>query len=133
MGGKFILASENKGQEMDWGRLAWLSSPSVTGSAQLAIVEGSFRPDTGHSFHKHMEQEEVLFVVHGQFEHWIEQERRVLGPGDSAFMSPGTVHASFNVGDRDAKLVAIFSPCIGSGFETVDVAGEVPWNTLRLR
>jgi len=107
MGGKFILASENKGQEMDWGRLAWLSSPSVTGAAQLAIVEGSFKPDTGHSFHKHMEQEEVLFVVHGQFEHWIEQERRVLATRPSCRRARSTRRSMSVIGTPNSSRSSV--------------------------
>jgi quercetin dioxygenase-like cupin family protein len=131
MGGKFIVASENTLDATDWGRLGWISSPSATGAAQLAIVEGTMKPGKGHDFHKHMNQEEVLFVVSGQIEHWVEQERRLLGPGDAAFMMPGTVHATFNVGNGEGKVIAIFSPCVGAGFDMIDMTGEAPWNTLR--
>ena len=58
----------------------------------------------------------------------------MLGPGDSAFIPAGVVHASFNVGEREAKIVAILGPCVGpSGYELVDVAGEAPWKDLRKR
>jgi quercetin dioxygenase-like cupin family protein len=97
----------------------------------LAIVEGSLIPGKGHNFHKHPHQEEVLFVVSGRIEQWIDREKRVLGPGDSAFLPPGVVHASFNVGTDEAKVIAIFGPCIGDGFEMTDMAGEVPWKNLR--
>jgi hypothetical protein len=42
------------------------------------------------------------------------------------------VHASFNVSDRNAKLLAILGPCIGSeGYELVDVAEQEPWVSLK--
>jgi hypothetical protein len=41
------------------------------------------------------------------------------------------VHASFNAGDDEAKVLAIFGPCIGDGFEMTDMADEAPWKTLR--
>ncbi len=60
------------------------------------------------------------------------EESRVLGPGDSAFIPADMVHASFNVGDSDAKIVAILGPCVGAiGYELVDVSGEAPWKDLR--
>jgi len=131
MGGKFVIASENKVDALDWGRIGWVCSPPSTGATQLAIVEGWLFPGKGHNFHKHSYQEEAIYVVSGQIEQWIDQEKRILGPGDAAFIPPGTVHASFNVGDGEAHIVAIFGPVIGEGFEMVDVAGAAPWNSLR--
>jgi hypothetical protein len=46
----------------------------------------------------------------------------------------GTVHASFNAGHAEARLVAILGPCVGErGYELVDVAADPPWNSLRSR
>ena len=57
---------------------------------------------------------------------------RILGPGDSVFIGADVVHASFNVGESDAKLLAILGPCVGDqGYELVDVASEAPWKDLR--
>ena len=131
MEGKFILESETKKQAQAWGKPGWLSSPTHTGAAQLAIIEGSLVSRKGHNFHEHPNQEEVMFVVAGRIEQWIDEEKRILGPGDSAFIPPGVVHASFNAGDDEAKLLAIFGPCLGDGFEMIDMADEAPWNTLR--
>ena len=46
-------------------------------------------------------------------------------------MPAGTVHASFNAGDGEARLLAVFGPCVGAGFDTIDMAGDAPWSTLR--
>jgi quercetin dioxygenase-like cupin family protein len=67
----------------------------------------------------------------GQIERWIDREKRILGAGDAIFIAPGTVHATFNVGKSDARVVVTFSPCVGDGFEAVDVSGETPWQGLR--
>ena len=131
MEGKFIPEREIEMQGLDWGRLGWVSSPVHNGAAQLAIVVGDLNPGKGHSFHKHPGQEEVMCVVSGKVEQWIDKEKRILGAGDSAFIPPGVVHASFNAGDTDARVMAIFSPCVGDGFEMVDMAGKSPWNSLR--
>ncbi len=131
MNGKFIRDSETDMQSLDWGRLGWLSSPAQTDAAQLAIVVGDLIPGKGHSFHKHPNQEEVMFVVSGKVEQWIDQEKRLLGAGDSAFIPPGVVHASFNAGDTMARVMAIFGPCVGDGFEMIDMAGDAPWKSLR--
>ena len=52
-------------------------------------------------------------------------EKRILGGGNAAFVAAGIVHAAFNtLAKSDARLLVIFSPCIGDSFEAVDVSGE---------
>jgi quercetin dioxygenase-like cupin family protein len=131
-GGKFVIASETTLEVNDWGRLGWLSNPPNTGAKQLTVIDVNLDPGKGHDFHKHPDQEEVILVVAGKVEQWVDRQKRILGPGDSAFIPGDVVHASFNVGDKPAKIVAILGPCVGRiGYELVDVAGEAPWRTLR--
>jgi len=132
MAGKFVIARETKPEVLDWGRLGWLSNPPNTGAKDLTVIDVTLLPGKGHDFHKHPDQEEVIYVVAGRVEQWLDREKRTLGPGDSAFIPAGVVHASFNTGDVEAKVVAILGPCVGTiGYELVDVAGEAPWKGLR--
>jgi quercetin dioxygenase-like cupin family protein len=132
MAGKFVIATDTTLEVNDWGRLGWLSNPPNTGAKQLTVIDVSLDPGKGHNFHKHPDQEEVILVVAGKVEQWVDRDKRILGPGDSAFIPGDVVHASFNVGDTPAKIVAILGPCVGPiGYEVVDVANDVPWKTLR--
>jgi quercetin dioxygenase-like cupin family protein len=132
MGGKFVIASETRPEVLDWGKLGWLSNPPNTGAEQLTVIDVNLDPGKGHDFHKHPDQEEVILVVAGEVEQWIDREKRLLRPGDCAFIPGGVVHASFNVGSKPAKVVAILGPCVGpTGYEVVEVAGEAPWKGLR--
>ena len=119
---------------MDFGSLAWFSSPSTSGSKTLVVVEVTLSPHDGHSFHKHPSQDEVIYVLKGQIEQWVDREQQALSPGDSAFIPKGVVHASFNVGDDSAQLLAILGPSVGEeGYELADVSGQEPWASLRPR
>lgn len=130
--GKFLMAKETDFATLDWGRVGANCSPSRTGAKQLTILDGRLYPGKGHDFHKHSSQEEVIMVISGQIEQWIETEKRVLGPGDSVFIPPNVVHASFNVGNGEANVVAIFGPSVGeNGLEMTDMAIEEPWKSLR--
>jgi quercetin dioxygenase-like cupin family protein len=132
MSGKFVIASETKPEVLDWGRLGWLSNPPATGAKHLTVIDVTLSPGKGHDFHKHPDQEEVILVIAGRVEQWVDREKRILGPGDSAYIPADVVHASFNVGDGEAKVAAILGPCVGEiGYELVDVAGQAPWKTLR--
>ena len=132
MGGKFILANEVEREQLDWGELGWISRPPTTKSKAITVIEVTLNPGFGHDFHKHPDQEEVIYVLAGTIEQWLETEKRVLQPSDSIFIQPNVVHASFNTGDQPAKLMVVLGPCIGQGgYELVDVSGEAPWNNLR--
>jgi quercetin dioxygenase-like cupin family protein len=130
--GKFVIARDTELEVLDWGRLGWLSNPPNTGASQLTVIDVNLDPGKGHNFHKHPDQEEVILVIGGKVEQWVDREKRILGAGDSAFIPADVVHASFNVGDGPAKIVAILGPCVGPiGYELVDVANDAPWKTLR--
>ena len=132
MGGKFVLAGDTKPEILDWGRLGWMSNPPNTGARDLTVIDVTLLPGKGHNFHRHPDQEEVIVVLAGKVEQWIDRDKRVLTAGDAAFIPADMVHASFNVGDSEAKLLAILGPCVGPiGYELVVVAGDPPWNKLR--
>ena len=116
----------------DFGTSSWLSNPPNTGTKQLTVIDVNLDPGKGHNFHKHPHQEEVVLVVAGKVEQWVDRENRILGPGDSAFIPADVVHASFNCGDQSAKIIVTLGPCVGPvGYELVDVSDEAPWKTLR--
>jgi len=132
MNGQFVLSKDTPQEILDWGALRWMSHPPSTDARQLTVIEVLLRPGKGHDFHKHPEQEEVIYVIHGKVEQWLEQEDRILSAGDSLFIPADVVHASFNVGDSPALLLAILGPCVGDqGYELVDVASDSPWSSLR--
>jgi quercetin dioxygenase-like cupin family protein len=132
MPGKFIIARQTEVKIDDAGASSRISDPHNTGARQLTVIAVDFDPGKGHNFHKHPDQEEVILVVSGEIEQWVDREKRILGPGDAAFIPADVVHASFNGADEPAKIVAILGPCVGpTGYEVVDVANDPPWKTLR--
>jgi quercetin dioxygenase-like cupin family protein len=128
----FTIASETTPEILDWGRLRWLCNPPSTGASDLTVIDVTLLPGKGHDFHRHPDQEEVILCVAGTVEQWVDHEKRILSPGDSAFIPADVVHASFNAGDGEAKVVAILGPCRGTiGYEVVEMGAEAPWNELR--
>ena len=130
----FISSMHVKREEAGWGSLAWFSSPAVSNARNLVVIEVTLNPGGAHSFHKHPKQEEVIYVIEGEIEEWVDGEKRTLRPGDSAFIAADVVHASFNLGDEKARLLAILGPCVGpEGYELVDVADQEPWASLKAK
>ena len=121
MGDRFKPAASLERQHMDWGIFAQVSGPR-DGLAGIVAVEGTFLPG----------QEEVIYVLEGTIEQWVEEEKLVLTPGDSVVIPASLVHATFNDGDASAKIIAILSPSVGEdGYGVEDVSGEQPWASLR--
>ncbi|MEP4077169.1 cupin domain-containing protein [Haloferula sp.] len=126
------MKTDTPRETLDWGNLGWLSHPPATGNKNLTVIDVEVKPGMGHDFHRHPDQEEVIYCIKGQVEQWIEQEKRILGPGDAVYIDADVVHASFNVGSEPAHLIAILGPCVGEeGYEVVEMAEEAPWNSLR--
>ncbi len=132
MAGQFVTAAGTEPERLDWGQLRWMSHPPLTGAEKLTVIDVTLKPGKGHDFHKHPDQEEVIYVVAGTVEQWIDRDKRLLSPGDCAFIPADVVHASFNAGSEDAKVIAILGPCVGeNGYVSVEMGAEAPWNTLR--
>ena len=132
MEGKFILANEAKQDELDWGIIKWLIRPANTGAESLTILQATVEPGFGHDFHRHPGQEEVIYILEGEAEQYVGIERQMLKKGDSVFIGPDVVHATFNISGEPFKSLAILGPCIGEdGYVVVEVADEEPWSSLR--
>jgi quercetin dioxygenase-like cupin family protein len=130
--GSYVLSAEAEREQLDWGELTWITRPSSVGARQLTTIAVTLKPGKGHNFHKHPDQEEMICVLEGEVEQWLESTKRVLRPGDAIFIPPDIVHASFNEGEAPARMLVVLGPCMGEGgYEVVEVADQAPWNSLR--
>lgn len=110
----------------------WLSRPDLTGSEQLVLVRVEVEPGNGHPFHRHPTMEEIIYVISGRAEQWLEAQHRGLGPGEAAFIPQDVVHATYNAADEPLVFLAILSPARALD-ETgmIDVSAEEPWRSLK--
>ncbi len=129
---RFIRDADIVRDQFDWGQSGWVSRPELTGSRALCVMDVRIDPGGGHPFHKHPDQEEVIWVREGRVEQWLEDEKQELGPGEAVYIEKGVVHASFTIGDEPAAISVILSPTAGEGgYEVVDVFEEEPWASMR--
>jgi quercetin dioxygenase-like cupin family protein len=105
--------------------------PEVCEAKDLQICRAVLPAGEGHNFHTHPELEEVIYVLEGHVEQWVEKEKRLLGPGEVAHIPKGIVHATFNPTAHDAVILAILSPAAAQGPFMVDVSQEEPWRSIR--
>jgi len=130
---RFVTAADAAVEPSPWGPHDWLCRPGLTDAKDLQLVRVSMPPGTGHAFHRHPAMEEIIYVVAGHAEQWVDRESRRLGPGEIAHIPKDVVHGTYNAGADTLVFLAILSPAIFDGPALVDVSGEEPWASLRPR
>jgi quercetin dioxygenase-like cupin family protein len=128
---RFITAAEMQVEELPWGPHDWLCRPGLVDAEDLQLVRVLMPPGQAHRFHRHPEMEEIIYVLEGQAEQWVESERRMLGVGEIAHIPKNVVHATYNAGAVPLRFLAILSPAKIQGPALVDVSGDEPWQSLR--
>ena len=109
----------------------WMCRPEITNAKDLQVCRAVLPAGEGHNFHHHPELEEVIYVLEGEVAQWVGEEMQILKVGEVAHMLPGVVHATFNVSNQYAVILAILSPGSQVGPFMVDVSGEEPWRSIR--
>jgi quercetin dioxygenase-like cupin family protein len=128
---RFVTRAKAETEIAPWGKHWWLSRPGLTDTKQLTLVRVTMRPGTGHQFHYHPAREEIIYIVDGVAEQWVDREKRMLKTGECAFIPENVVHAIHNVSDRPMTFLAILSPAEARGPFLVDVYDREPWVSLR--
>ena len=109
----------------------WYCRAGSVENSQLLFVRVKIPPGEGHKFHLHPEMEEILYILAGTAEQWIEKEARLLQAGDAVHLARGLVHGTYNPGPGELDFLAVLSPAGGQGPGTVDVCQSEPWRSLR--
>jgi len=128
---RFVTSGEMEVEELPWGPHEWLCRPGLVEAEKLLLVRVRMPPSKAHRFHRHPEMEEIIYIIEGQAEQWVEQEKKILGPGESAHIPIDVVHGTYNAGDDTLVFLAILSPAIFEGPPLVDVSDEEPWKSLK--
>ncbi len=109
----------------------WQCKPGMVADTNLMFVRCHLPPGEAHKFHYHPKMEEILYILSGTAEQWIEKEKRVMKAGDSIYLPAGLVHATYNIGEGTLEFLAILSPAKSEGPVTMEVSDREPWMSLR--
>ncbi len=128
---RFVTSANCQVDWLPWGKHVWLSRPGLTASEQFLFVRVHMPPGAAHQFHRHPEREELLYVIDGKGEQWVDRERRTLKAGESAYIPKDTVHGFYNTSKRMATFLAVLSPARAPGPILVDCFRDEPWCCLK--
>jgi quercetin dioxygenase-like cupin family protein len=103
------------------GRRLWIVGDTLTFKATAAQTGGSMAavevlaaPGGGPPPHVHANEDEMWFVLDGEFEILHGEETVRLTAGGFAFVPRGTLHRFENVSDTPSRVLIVFTP---GGFE----------------
>lgn len=109
----------------------WYFHPEITQLADTIMVRAVMPKNGFHDFHRHPEMNEILYILKGTAEQWVEHEKQTLHPGDSVYIPPNVVHATFNTGDSELEFLAILAPSSGWKTGTIDEFMNLPYSKYR--
>ena len=128
---RFMTPQEMQVEDAPWGPHEWLCRPGLTDAKDLLMVRVRMPPGRAHQFHRHPAMEEIIYILSGTAEQWVDREKRLLRSGDVAHIPRDMVHGTYNVGEETLVFLAILSPATAPGPALVEMHGQDPWRTLR--
>ncbi len=129
--GKFIPFSGTEFEQVEDRVHYWYSKPGLTETEDLLFVRAQIPARSAHRFHYHPYMEEIIYVLSGEAEQWLDKEKQILQPGDSVHIPQGIVHGTYNPGDQPLEFLAILTPAGRGEPFLIDVFDREPWKSLR--
>lgn len=109
----------------------WHYNPEITIFSDTILVKVIMPKKGYHNFHRHPEMNEIIYILKGTAEQWVENEKQILKPGDSVYIDPDVVHATFNIGEEELEFLAILAPASGWESGTIDEFMNLPYSEYR--
>ena len=125
----FTTRKDAKVERLPWGPHDWLARPDIVDTRDLLVVRVNMPKGQSQEFHRQPGMEEVIYVLEGKAEQWVDKEIRTLRAGEIAHVPRNAVHATFNVGPGVLRFLSIFSSAQTTS-EWVDCSQEEPWASL---
>jgi len=128
---RFVSFDEAEVEKLPGKTHYWHCRPGMVRDTNLLFVRAQLPPGEAHKFHFHPAMEEMLYILSGTAEQWVEKEKRMMEPGDSLYLPAGVIHGTYNASNEALDFLAVLAPAKATGPVTVEVSGEEPWKSLR--
>ena len=107
---RFVDPEDVETIELDWGRIKWMNTPSVTGSSGVSAGVVVLEPGKGHETHTHPDSEEILYFLSGEGKQTIADEERTVGAGEMVYIPSGVEHSTINTSWEPLRFLAAYCP-----------------------
>lgn len=122
-----VVLKRGNGRKIMWsdGIEKVLLSPDLGGNLELLLVTIAPRGSSGLESYTH-DGEEAGYVLDGTLELWVDNQRFLVGPGDSFAFESTRAHRFGNPGDAPTRLLWATTPPLYQGRGSVVPAGRAP-------
>lgn len=110
-----VTSTADASSQVSWMGTTYRITVTKGDSGGIVGVFESMTPaGEGPPIHIHANEDEVLHIIEGEFEFWLDGKVSRAGPGASVFLPRGVPHTFRVAGDRPGRILAIATP---GGFE----------------
>jgi len=99
-------------------------SPIQASNFSMGYV--TLEPQGGQVPWHNQDQEEIYFVVEGEGEMCLGQERRTLSTGQAVYIPPGVFHQLTNLGTRPLTMIYCYGPAGDVAHWKQELEGTLP-------
>lgn len=107
---KVINCEDVERMHLEGRDLRWFVTPETIGAEKLSIA---IMNCPAHSIvrplHSHKDIEEIIFILEGQGEAWVDGETEYFKKGDAVLFPSNSKHQVRNIGDDELVTASIFS------------------------
>jgi quercetin dioxygenase-like cupin family protein len=96
------------------GGIVTFKATGAETAGRLTTFESVIAPGDGPPLHVHAREDEVLYVLEGEFRFRLGDDVHDAPVGTTMFVPPGVPHCFQNAGDTPGRLLIVFTP---SGME----------------
>ena len=109
-----VQSGEGKALETPTGDSATVLAGTRATNGSLTVIEFRIAPKAGPALHTHLREDELWYVIEGEFRFKAGGALFRASTGGMAFGPRGTPHCFQNIGDSTGRLLVITTP---SGLE----------------
>ena len=92
----------------------------------FAMGNVTLEPNGGQVPWHNQDQEEVYFIVEGNGEMCLGEERRPISAGQAAFIPPHVFHQLTNTGDTPMRMIYVYGPAGDVAHWKQELTGTLP-------
>ena len=102
------------------------SSPKPISASTFAMGFVTLDPDGGQVPWHNQQQEEVYFVIEGEAEMCLGEEKRIIHSGQAAYIPSGVFHQITNIGSKPMKMIYCYGPAGDVAHWRQELEGTLP-------
>ncbi len=108
---RVVSLSHIRRQQLPGRELQWLVTPETIGAEKISMAVMDCPPgSTVRPLHSHKDIEEILFILEGEGEAWVDGEVAAFSQGDAVLFPANSKHMVRNTGNTSLRTCSIFSP-----------------------